>query len=266
MGVLNVTPDSFSDGGETSTVEAALRLGLTMVEQGADIVDVGGESTRPGAAAISPAEERARVVPVIQGLVKHGVARVSVDTSKAEVAEAALDVGAVLVNDVSGFTFDAKMAPLVARTGAAAVLMHLRGVFGEMHKSPHYADVMGEIVHELAARVEAATEAGIPLRRLLVDPGIGFSKAAAHSLEALRRLHELAVLRCPVLVGPSRKSFIGSVLDVPVEGRLLGTASAVAAAVLGGAHVVRVHDVREMREVTRLTDAILEAGVSQRAA
>jgi dihydropteroate synthase len=266
MGVLNVTPDSFSDGGETSTLEAALRLGLTMAEQGADIVDVGGESTRPGAAVIQAAEERARVVPVIEGLVERGVVRVSVDTSKAEVAEAALDAGAVLVNDVSGFTFDLKMAPLVARTGAAAVLMHLRGAFGEMHKSPFYADVMGEIVHELGARVEAATEAGIPRRRLLVDPGIGFSKAAAHSLEALRRLHELSVLGCPVLVGPSRKSFIGSVLDVPVEGRLLGTASAVAAAVLGGAHVVRVHDVREMREVTRLTDAILEAGAGPRAA
>jgi dihydropteroate synthase len=266
MGVLNVTPDSFSDGGRASNLDAALRLGLELAEDGADVLDVGGESTRPGAAAISASEERSRVVPVIEGLVRRGVARVSVDTTKAEVADAALDVGASIVNDVSALSFDAEMASLVARRGAAAVLMHLRGTFGEMHRSPLYADVMGEIVSELGARVAAAVAAGIPRRKLLVDPGVGFSKTAAHSLEALRRLHELAALGCPVLVGPSRKSFIGAVLDVPVHGRLLGTASAVAAAVLGGAHVVRVHDVREMREVARIADASLEAGFGAQAA
>lgn len=181
-------------------------------------------------------------------------------------ARAALDAGAVLVNDVSGFSFDAGMAPLVARSGAAAVLMHLRGSYGEMHLRPAYADVMGEIVAELGACLRKAEAAGIGRRRILVDPGIGFSKAAAHSLEALRRLPELASLGCPVLVGPSRKSFIGAILELPVERRLLGTASAVAASVLGGAHVVRVHDVREMREVVRLADAILAAGDSEKAA
>jgi len=266
MGVLNVTPDSFSDGGRASNVDAALRLGLELAEDGANIIDVGGESTRPGAVAISAGEERSRVVPVIDGLVRRGVARVSVDTTKAEVADAALDAGASIVNDVSALSFDAEMAPLVARRGAAAVLMHLRGTFGEMHRSPLYTDVMGEIVSELGARVAAAVVAGIPRRKLLVDPGVGFSKTATHSLEALRRLHELAALGCPVLVGPSRKSFIGAVLDVPVQGRLFGTASAVAAAVLGGAHVVRVHDVREMREVARIADAILDAGFGAQAA
>jgi dihydropteroate synthase len=256
MGVLNVTPDSFSDGRRLDDPDAAVALGLKLFADGADWVDVGGESTRPGAAPVPAGEEARRVVPVIEGLRKRGAGPISVDTTKAWVAGAALDAGADLVNDVSGFGYDPAMATLVAGRGVPAVLMHLRGGFSDMHAAPAYRDVMGEIVAELGAALDRAAGAGVPREHLIVDPGIGFSKDAAHSLEALRRLPELAALDRPVLVGPSRKSFIGRVLDLPVERRLLGTAAAVAACVLAGAHVVRVHDVAEMVEVVRLADAI----------
>ncbi len=256
MGVLNVTPDSFSDGGRLAGPEAAVARGLKHFEDGADWVDVGGESTRPGAARVPPEEEARRVVPVIEGLRRRGAGAISVDTTKAPVAGAALDAGADLVNDVSGFGYDPAMATLVAQRGVPAVLMHLRGGFSEMHAAPAYRDVMGEIVAELGAALDRAASAGVARERLIVDPGVGFSKDAAQSLETLRRLPELAALDRPVLVGPSRKSFIGKALDLPVERRLLGTAAAVAACVLAGAHVVRVHDVAEMVEVVRLCDAI----------
>jgi dihydropteroate synthase len=256
MGVLNVTPDSFSDGGRLAGPEAALGRGLQLFADGADWVDVGGESTRPGAARVSLEEEARRVVPVIEGLRRRGAGPISVDTTRAAVARAALDAGADLVNDVSAFGYDPAMATLVAERGVPAVLMHLRGGFSAMHEAPAYRDVMGEVVAELAAALDRAASAGVPRERLVVDPGIGFSKDAAHSLEALRRLDELLALDRPVLVGPSRKSFIGKALGLPVERRLMGTAAAVAACVLAGAHVVRVHDVAEMVEVVRLCDAI----------
>ena len=258
MGVLNVTPDSFSDGGLFNRPDAAVAQGLALFEAGADIVDVGGESTRPGGAArIGAAEECRRVVPVIEELRRRGSGPISIDTTKAEVAQAALEAGADLVNDVSGFAFDPALAGLVAAWGVPAVLMHLRGDFAGMHEKPAYGDVMGELVAELAERVAVAERAGVPRRRVIVDPGLGFAKDASHSLEVLRRLPELFALDCPILVGPSRKSFIGKVLDLPVERRLLGTAAAVAASIFGGAHLVRVHDVREMVEVARVCDAIL---------
>jgi dihydropteroate synthase len=256
MGVLNVTPDSFSDGGALAGAEAAVARGLRLFEEGADWVDVGGESTRPGAARVPEEEEARRVVPVVEGLRRGGAGPISVDTTKASVARAALDAGADLVNDVSAFGYDPAMAGLVAGRRVPAVLMHLRGGFGEMHRSPSYRDVMGEIVTELGAALARAEEAGVPRDNLILDPGIGFSKDAGHSLEALRRLGEMEALDRPVLVGPSRKSFIGRVLDLPVDRRLMGTAAAVAACVLRGAHVVRVHDVREMVEVVRVADAI----------
>jgi len=255
MGVLNVTPDSFS-GGVASGVADAVAHGLRLFEDGADWLDVGGESTRPGAQPVAADEEIRRVVPVIEALVRRGAGPISVDTSKAEVARAALDAGASLVNDVSGFGYDPEMGKLVAARGVPAVLMHLRGGFAEMHRAPAYRDVMGEVVAELAAALARAERAGVPREHTLVDPGIGFSKDAAHSLEALRRLPELEALGRPILVGPSRKSFIGRVLELPVERRLMGTAAAVAACVMHGAHVVRVHDVREMVEVVRVCDAI----------
>lgn len=258
MGVLNVTPDSFSDGGLFAQRDAAVAHGLALFEAGADLVDVGGESTRPaGAARIGAAEELRRVIPVIEELRRRGAGPISIDTTKAVVAEAALDAGADMVNDVSGFRFDPDLAGLVAARGVPVVLMHLRGDFAEMHQEPAYADVMGEVVAELGERVATAERAGVPRSRVIVDPGIGFAKDASHSLEVLRRLSELSALDCPILVGPSRKSFIGKVLDLPVERRLLGTAAAVAASIFGGAHLVRVHDVKEMVEVVRMCDAIL---------
>ena len=257
MGVLNVTPDSFSDGGLFLSEDAAHAQGLALFEAGADIVDVGGESTRPGGAQrVSAAEERRRVVPVIERLRAAGAGLLSIDTSRAEVARAALEAGADLVNDVSGFGFDPQMARSVAAAGVPAVVMHLRGDFASMHAAPSYADVMGEIVAELGAAVLRAEEQGVARRQLIADPGLGFAKNAEQSLEALRRLPELQALGRPVLVGPSRKSFIGRVLDVAPDERLMGTAAAVAAAVLAGAHLLRVHDVREMVQVARLCDAI----------
>lgn len=255
MGILNVTPDSFSGDGASSP-DAALARGLRLFEDGADFVDVGGESTRPSARPVPAEDERRAVVPVIEALRLRGAGPISIDTTKAEVARAALDAGADLVNDVSGFGYDPAMAMLVAARGVPAVLMHLRGGFAQMHRAPAYHDVMAEVVSELGQALERAARAGVPREHLLVDPGIGFSKDAAHSLEALRRLPELAELDRPILVGPSRKSFIGRVLDLPVERRLLGTAAAVASCVVLGAHVVRVHDVREMVEVVRVCDAI----------
>jgi dihydropteroate synthase len=256
MGVLNVTPDSFSDGGLFEHRDAAVAGGLAMFEAGADVVDVGGESTRPGGAPLDPDAEIARVVPVIEELRRRGPGLLSVDTTKAAVAAAALDAGADLVNDVSGFSFDDALAPLVARRRVPVVLMHVRGEFATMHRDPRYSDVVGEVIAELRQALVRADAAGVAPSQVIVDPGIGFSKAAPHSLEVIRRLPELAVLDRPVLAGPSRKSFIGRVLDLPVGERLMGTAAAVAACVLGGAQVVRVHDVAPMLQVVRMCDAI----------
>lgn len=256
MGVLNVTPDSFSDGAAVLDTDAAVARGLALFEAGADIVDVGGESTRPGANPLEAAAEIERVVPVLEGLRRRARGWLSVDTTKAAVADAALDAGADLVNDVSGFAFDPALAGLVARRRVPAVLMHLRGPFAAMHRDPSYGDVMGEVVAELRQALARAEAAGVPAGQTILDPGIGFSKAAPHSLEVIRRLPEMAVLDRPVLAGPSRKSFIGRVLDLPVGERLMGTAAAVAACVLGGAHIVRVHDVAPLMQVVRMCDAI----------
>jgi dihydropteroate synthase len=260
MGVLNVTPDSFSDGGRLPTADAAVAHGLGLFEAGADWVDVGGESTRPGAVRVTEEEEIRRVVPVVEGLRRRGAGTISVDTTKAAVARAALDAGADLVNDVSAFGLDPAMAPLVASREVPAVLMHSRGGFEDRHREPAYRDVAAEVVSELEEVLARAEHAGVPREQVIVDPGIGFAKDAAHSLEALARLDALDALDRPVLVGPSRKSFIGKVLDLPVERRLMGTAAAVAACVLQGAHVVRAHDVAEMAEVVRVCDAIVDAG------
>jgi dihydropteroate synthase len=256
MGVLNVTPDSFSDGGLSADPAAAVARGMGLFEAGADVVDVGGESTRPGGARLDDQTEIRRVVPVIAALRGRGAGLLSVDTTKAAVAAAALDAGADLVNDVSGFLFDPDLAPLVARRGVPVVLMHLRGEFATMHRDPSYGDVMAEVVAELRQAMARAAAAGVASSQVILDPGIGFSKAAAHSLEVIRRLSEMALLDRPVLAGPSRKSFIGRVLDLPVGERLMGTAAAVSACVLGGAHIVRVHDVEPMLQVVRMCDAI----------
>jgi dihydropteroate synthase len=259
MGVLNVTPDSFSDGGRFGSAEAAITCGRALFEAGADIVDVGGESTRPGAQPVPAEQELRRVVPVLQGLRRGGAGPLSIDTTKAQVARAALDAGADLVNDVSGFRFDAEMAALVAQRGVPAVLMHLRGDFASMHRDPSYADVVSEVAAELAELLARAQAAGVAREQLIVDPGIGFSKDPAHSLALMRRLEELRALDRPLLVGASRKRFIGAVLGKDSAERLFGTAAAVAAAVIKGVHVVRVHDVAQMKDVVRMADAIREA-------
>jgi len=255
MGVLNVTPDSFSDGGQHFAAEAAVRHGLEMVEAGADIIDVGGESTRPGAETVPETDEIRRVVPVIEALMAKATPFISIDTYKPAVAAAALDAGARMVNDVNGLR-DAKMMALVARRGVPAVIMHMQGTPRDMQKNPTYADVVGDILAFLRAQIAAAVRAGVAAERLIVDPGIGFGKTVAHNLESLRRLDEFRSLGRPVMIGTSRKSFIGQVLGVPVEQRLMGTAATVAWAVAKGAKIVRVHDVGEAVQVVRMCDAI----------
>lgn len=255
MGVLNVTPDSFSDGGLFFDPETAVARGIAMADEGADVIDVGGESTRPGADPVSPDQERERVVPVIKRLTAELNVPVSIDTRKAEVAEAALDAGAMIVNDISGGG-DPRMFDVVRDSAAALVLMHMRGEPATMQEFTDYADVVAEVRDQLRGRVEAATAAGIEPDRLVIDPGIGFAKTPDQNLELLRDVQQLFALGRPVLVGPSRKSFIGKVLDLEVDERLEGTAGAVAWLVAQGVHILRVHDVKEMVRVVRVVEAI----------
>ena len=259
MGILNVTPDSFSDGGRYVDVDAAVKHGLQLVDEGADIVDVGGESTRPGASPVDAAEEIRRVVPVIEQLSRVSEVPISVDTMKAPVARAALDAGAHIVNDVSAGRFDSEMLPLVAERGCAIVLMHMLGEPRTMQADPRYLDVIGDIYDFLAERTEAARAAGIAAHKIVIDPGIGFGKARDHNLVILRRLREFTCLGYPVLVGTSRKSFIGATLEAEVGDRLEGTAATVAYSVLNGAAVVRVHEVGYMRRVTSMVEAVTRA-------
>ena len=256
MGVVNVTPDSFSDGGLYLDPEAAIGHGRELVEAGAEILDVGGESTRPGAAVVPAEEELRRVVPVIQGLGGLGC-QISVDTSKAAVAEAALDAGAEIVNDVTALRGDHEMAALCAERDATVVLMHMRGDPRTMQDDPRYEDVVAEVEEFLAARLEAATAAGVAEERIWLDPGIGFGKTAAHNMELLRRLGELRELGRPLVVGTSRKSFIGRVDGSAASERLGGTIASSVIAAAGGAEVLRVHDVAEMRQALTVTAAIL---------
>ncbi len=261
MGVLNVTPDSFSDGGNFSSVEKAVAHGLALAAAGADVVDVGGESTRPGAAEVPQDEELRRVLPVIQGLRAQSEVPLSIDTRKAAVAEAALAAGAALVNDVTGFTADAGLAAVAARAGAAACLMHMQGTPRTMQQAPHYQDVVAEVLEALAASVAQAEAAGIPRRRIWVDPGIGFGKTLDHNLFLLHHLQELRLLGCPIVLGTSRKAFLGALAGgKPADRRLPGTvASLAAAAVAAGVDVVRVHDVADVRDALAVVDAIRHA-------
>ncbi len=258
MGIINVTPDSFSDGGELFDTEQAVAAGVRMAEEGADLLDIGGESTRPGADALSEAEERRRVLPVIEALAQRVSIPISVDTYKAAVADAALSAGAVMVNDVSGLRYDPELGGVVARRGASLVLMHTRGRSRDMYRQASYHDVVAEVLDELRESLAFAIGAGVPKDRMLVDPGLGFAKEAAHSYEALARLDEFSELGRPILVGPSRKSFLGKAVGrviAPGE-RDWATSGAVAAAVLAGAHIVRVHAVAPMVQVARVTDEI----------
>lgn len=258
MGILNVTPDSFSDGGRYADPAAAFDQAARLIKAGADIIDVGGESTRPGARPVPARAEIARVVPVIRALAKKKVP-VSIDTRKAAVAAAALKAGAVMVNDISGLRHDRRMAGLIARHKVPVCLMHMRGTPRNMQKKPAYSDLMGEIVKYLAESLAIATNAGILHEKIILDPGIGFGKTVGHNLEILRKLKELKVLGCPLLVGPSRKAVIGAVLGLPVGERVEGTAAAVAVAIASGADIIRVHDVQAISRVARMTDAIVRS-------
>lgn len=259
MGILNVTPDSFADAHRLTTADGAVRAGLDLIAAGADLLDVGGESTRPGAASVEPDEECARVVPVIARLARETDVPLSVDTTKATVAKAALEAGASIVNDISALRYDPDLASVVAQFSAGIVLMHIRGRPSDMYAQATYEHVVEEVASELSEAVDRAARAGVPRECLILDPGIGFAKRAAHSLEILARLNApaLVALDRPLLVGPSRKSFLEAALGPrPVAEREWGTAAAVAAATLGGAHIVRVHAVDQMCQVVRVADAI----------
>lgn len=261
MGVLNVTPDSFSDGGDFNTVESALAQAENMVKYGVDIIDIGGQSTRPGAAEISLQEELDRVVPVVQMLRQKadifGSVPISIDTTRADVAKVAVEAGADIINDISGATFDSEMVSTVAKLAVPIALMHIRGTPQTMQKLTDYRDLIGEIGEFLEYRIAAAVAAGIDKSQIIIDPGIGFAKTHSQNLEILRDLPKFRALNCAILVGVSRKSFIGHILDRPeAKQRVWGTAAACTGAIANSADILRVHDVREMRDVCQVADAI----------
>ena len=256
MGILNVTPDSFSDGGLFLDPFAAADHAARMLEEGADIIDVGGESTRPAAEEVSTEDELSRVVPVVEAIVSRTGATVSIDTTKSRVARAALDVGAVIVNDVTAMRADPSMPDVITETGAGIVLMHMLGNPRTMQANPTYGDVVADVKAALIGWAGDALAAGVPDSAIVLDPGIGFGKTREHNLQLLKGIPSLCEPGFPILIGTSRKSFIGTTLDVPVDERLEGTGATVAWSVAQGAKIVRVHDVKEMVRVVRMTEAI----------
>jgi dihydropteroate synthase len=263
MGVLNVTPDSFSDGGKFTDAASAIEHALAMEAAGADLLDIGGESTRPGSAGISAKEELARILPVLQGL--RGVLRIpiSIDTQKAEVAEAALDAGAEIINDISGLKNDPRIAEVAARRRVPLILMHVRGEPRTMQKAPFARDVLRDVLQGLRKSVVIARKAGVAKSQIILDPGIGFGKSFAQNYELLQKLPQLGKLGYPLLVGTSRKGFLGATLaregkPAPPEERIWGTAATLTASILNGVHLVRVHDVAEMVQVARVADCLLD--------
>lgn len=256
MGVLNRTPDSFSDGGKYLNKKTAIGHVRRMIEDGADIIDIGGESTRPGSSSVSVEEELQRTIPIIRAISKESDIPISIDTSKYEVALEAVREGASMVNDITGLRSDPKMAELIAGSGVAVCVMHMKGAPKNMQDNPVYKDLIGEIITSLKRSIDIALKAGVQPDRIVVDPGIGFGKTSEHNLEIIDRLRELCILRKPILIGASRKSFIGKVLNKDVEDRLMGTASSCALAISNGANIIRVHDVKEMVDVARIADAV----------
>jgi len=260
MGIINCTPDSFYSGSRAPGLDEALALARRMIEEGADILDIGGESTRPGSDSVDPEEERRRAVPLIEAIRRESLIPISIDTRKASVARAALDAGADIVNDVSGLADDPEAAGLVAERGAPVVLMHRRGDSKSMQNDPHYDDTVGEIAEELLAAVDRAVAAGIRRERIILDPGIGFGKRLCDNLLILKEIPRLRVFGFPLLIGLSRKSFIGKLLGgLPVEARLTGTIVANTYAACAGADIVRVHDVAEAVAMKRILHAIAAA-------
>ena len=260
MGVLNVTPDSFSDGGLFVHPEAALRQGVAMAEEGAELVDIGGESTRPGSDPVSVEQEAGRVVPVVEALCSRVAARISVDTSKAEVARRALAAGASIVNDVSALRVDPEMAGVVADAGCPVCLMHMLGAPKTMQDDPRYGDVVDEVLSFLEERLAFAVSAGVREEQVLLDPGIGFGKTLEHNLLLLRHLDRFVALGRPVVLGTSRKRFLGAILDAEPQDRLFGTVATTVMGAVAGASVFRVHDVRPNVEALRVTEAVRRAG------
>lgn len=261
MGVVNVTPDSFSDGGLYESHEAAITHALALMDQGAHVIDVGGESTRPGAQAVELGQELERVIPVIEGiLARRPEAILSIDTTKAEVTHQALKAGALIANDISGLGFEPELAAAVAQHDAALVLMHIKGTPRTMQAKPHYEDLIDEVTRYLQERVALAQRFGVSEDQVIVDPGLGFGKSVAHNYTLIRELGQIAALGRPILLGPSRKSFIGAITGKPAQQRRWGTAATVACGIFAGAHIVRVHDVEEMAEVVQVAQAVCQQG------
>lgn len=259
MGVINVTPDSFSDGGKFLDLNAAVQQGLKLTEEGADLLDIGGESTRPGSESVSVTEEIERVIPVIEKLAPKIKIPISIDTYKALVAQKALEAGAEILNDISALRFDPQMVKVAKKFDCPVILMHIKGTPRNMQENPVYTDLLSEIVEYFQERIGFAKQAGLDEAKLILDPGIGFGKTLEHNLEILRNIACFTRLNRPVLVGLSRKSFIGKILDLPVTQRLEGSLAALAFAILKGANLVRVHDVKESGRVARIIDRLKPA-------
>ena len=257
MGIVNVTPDSFSDGGKFFSPEVAISHASKLITQGEDIIDIGGESTRPGAEQVSESEELKRVIPVIEKIrTDNPTILISIDTTKASVAKHAVEAGADIINDVSGLSFDNNMIGIVESFNIPVVIMHMKGNPQNMQLNPKYKDIVNEILDFFKMKIKIAIQSGINRSMIILDPGIGFGKTVEHNFELLSRLNEFNVLELPIMIGPSRKSFIGIALDLPPEDRVEGTAAAVSAGVMNGASIVRVHDVKSMKRVVRIIEKV----------
>ena len=257
MGIVNVTPDSFSDGGKFFSPEVAISHASKLITQGANIIDIGGESTRPGAEQVSESEELKRVIPVIEKIrTDNPTILISIDTTKASVAKHAVEAGANIINDVSGLSFDNNMISVVESFNIPVVIMHMKGNPQNMQLNPDYKDIVNEILDFFKIKIKTAIQSGINRSMIILDPGIGFGKTVEHNFQLLSRLNEFNVLELPIMIGPSRKSFIGITLDLPPEDRVEGTAAAVSAGVMNGASIVRVHDVKSMKRVVRIIEKV----------
>ena len=257
MGILNMTPDSFSDGGQFKSHDKAIDHALKMVEEGANIIDIGGESTRPGAESVQLEEELSRTIPIIEAIRLKSDCLISIDTYKSKVAKAALVSGADMVNDISGLTFDHNMASLVAKRNVPVIIMHIKGKPGDMQKNPNYDNLIKEIKAFFEVQIAIAKKAGIDSGNIILDPGIGFGKRLEDNFEIIRELGQISTMGYPVLLGPSRKSFIGFTLDLPIEERIEGTLASITAGVINGARIVRVHDIRATRRTLTITEKIM---------
>lgn len=260
MGILNRSPDSFYDGGRFLEKRAAVSQVYKMVDEGADIIDIGGQSTRPGSNPVSQEEEIERVTPIIEEVANNINVPISIDTYKSVVAREAIKKGASIINDITGLKGDPEMAGVIAEYNAGVVLMHIKGTPKNMQDNPQYENLIEEIIEYLRDSIKIGTDAGISPDKMIIDPGIGFGKTPEHNLSIIKRLGEFKVLDKPILIGVSRKSFIGTVLNANLDGRLFGTAAACAISIANGANIIRVHDVKEMKEIARMTDAILREG------